>query len=224
METIRQVSVSADQPTVGRETLRRGILEQIAKRALDLLVASCALILLSPLMLLTAIAIKLQDAGPVLHRRRVVGAGGKEFDAFKFRTMIRNADEYLLSHPKLREEFERKFKLTSDPRLTALGRWMRLLSIDELPQLFNVLRGEMSTVGPRMITAKELVYYGDFAAKLLTVQPGMTGYWQVHGRQNTTYEARVQMDKYYVCNWSFCLDLKILLKTIPVVLLGHGAL
>jgi lipopolysaccharide/colanic/teichoic acid biosynthesis glycosyltransferase len=205
------------------ETLERTEPQRIAKRTLDLAVVCASLVLLSPIIVGTAIAIKLQDGGPILHRRRVVGIGGEEFDAFKFRSMIVDADEYLTRHPDIREAFERKFKLEHDPRVTALGKWLRRLSIDELPQLFNVLRGEMSVVGPRMITAKELKKYGRVAGLVLSVQPGVTGYWQVQGRQRTTYEERVRMDEHYINNWSLALDLTILFKTIPVVLFCRGA-
>ena len=207
-----------DSPTLDRSAPQR-----LAKRALDIAVACVSLVLLSPIIIFTAIAIKLQDGGPILHRRRVVGIGGKEFDAFKFRSMIVDADEYLARRPEIRAAFERKFKLERDPRITALGKWLRRLSIDELPQLLNVLRGEMSVVGPRMITAKELEKYGSLAGLVLSVQPGVTGYWQVQGRQRTTYEERVRMDEYYIRNWSLAFDLNILLKTIPVVLLCRGA-
>jgi lipopolysaccharide/colanic/teichoic acid biosynthesis glycosyltransferase len=205
------------------QTLSRSGLQRATKRSIDLLVACVFLVLLSPIIIVTAIAIKLQDGGPILHRRRVVGIGGEEFDAFKFRSMIVDADEYLTRRPEIRKAFEHKFKLERDPRVTALGKWLRLLSIDELPQLFNVIRGEMSVVGPRMITAEELEKYGRFAGLVLSVQPGVTGYWQVQGRQRTTYEERVKMDAHYIRNWSLALDLKILLKTIPVVLFCRGA-
>ena len=129
----------------------------------------------------------------------------------------------LTRRPEIRKSFERKFKLERDPRVTLLGKWLRRLSIDELPQLFNVIRGEMSVVGPRMITAEELEKYGRLAGLVLSVQPGVTGYWQVQGRQRTTYEERVRMDEHYIRNWSLAFDLKILLKTIPVVLFCRGA-
>lgn len=202
---------------------RSGIL-RVAKRSLDLFIAGCCLVLFTPLMLVVLILIKWQDRGPALHRRRVVGAGGSEFDAFKFRSMIVDADRYLHHHPELKSEFERNFKLKSDPRITAFGRWLRVTSVDELPQLINVLRGDMSIVGPRMITAKELEKYGKLRDLLLTVKPGITGHWQVHGRQRTSYEERVQMDEYYIRHWSLVFDLKILVKTVPAVLLRRGAM
>jgi lipopolysaccharide/colanic/teichoic acid biosynthesis glycosyltransferase len=230
-ELFGEVKMQTDTPSDSKviewiiefPTLDRSGLQCLAKRSLDIVVACASLVLLSPIIIVTAIAIKLQDGGPILHRRRVVGLGGEEFDAFKFRSMIVDADEYLTRRPEVRKAFERKFKLERDPRVTALGKWLRRLSIDELPQLFNVLRGEMSVVGPRMITAEELEKYGRLAGLVLSVQPGVTGYWQVQGRQRTTYEERVRMDEYYIINWSLVFDLKILLKTIPVVLFCRGA-
>lgn len=203
---------------------RRSRILRVAKRSLDLFIAGCCLVVFMPIMLAVAIVIKWQDRGPVLHRRRVVGAGGSEFDAFKFRSMIVDADRYLQCHPELKSEFERNFKLTSDPRVTAFGRWLRVTSVDELPQLINVLRGEMSIVGPRMITAKELEKYGKLGDLLLTVRPGITGHWQVKRRQRTSYEERIQMDEYYIRNWTLVFDLKILAKTVPAVLLRRGAM
>jgi lipopolysaccharide/colanic/teichoic acid biosynthesis glycosyltransferase len=216
---------SNETGSFGNRTLprHRSIL-RVAKRSLDLCIAGCCLVVFTPIMLAVAIVIKWQDRGPVLHRRRVVGAGGSEFDAFKFRSMIVDADQYLDRHPELRSEFGRNFKLKSDPRITAFGRWLRVTSVDELPQLINVLRGEMSIVGPRMITAKELEKYGKLADLLLTVRPGITGYWQVKGRQRTSYKERVQMDEYYITHWSLTFDLKILVKTVPAVLLRRGAM
>src|SRR5262249_88316 len=148
-----------------------------------------------------ALAVKLQDGGPAIYRRRVIGPSG-EFDAYKFRSMRTDADSALAKNPALRREFERNFKLISDPRVTRIGAWLRRVSLDELPQLVNVLKGEMSLVGPRMITGPELAKYGDSGTLLLTVKPGLTGYWQVYGRQAVAYEERVQMDIFYIENWS----------------------
>ncbi len=192
------------------------------KRFFDLLIASISLLCLSPVLAAVALFVKLQDGGPVIYRRRVVGPHG-EFDAFKFRTMRVDADSFLAGNPSLQREFEKNFKLVSDPRVTAFGAWIRKLSIDELPQLVNVLRGQMSLVGPRMITAPELNKYGSAQALLLTVKPGLTGYWQVHGRQQVDYEERVRMDIFYIENWSLRLDLWLLFLTPFRVLRGTGA-
>jgi len=195
---------------------------RFVKRVLDVLVAGALLILLAPLLAILAVLIKLQDGGPVLYRRRVVGRQGN-FDAFKLRTMRANADDILKNDPALRREFEVNFKLKNDPRVTRLGALLRKSSLDELPQLWNVLKGEMSLVGPRMIHPSELQKYGSAGWIFRSVKPGLTGYWQVEGRQEVSYEQRVEMDLLYVKNWSLALDLKILAKTPLRVLRGAGA-
>jgi lipopolysaccharide/colanic/teichoic acid biosynthesis glycosyltransferase len=167
----------------------------------------------------------------VFHRRRVLswqphyqyGTRPKTFDAFKFRTMIVHADEYLAKHPHLKEEFEKDYKLKEDPRVTPIGRHLRRLSLDELPQLVNVLRGQMSLVGPRMISPPELIMYGEYGKKLLAVKPGLTGLWQVSGRQNVSYGERVRLDMQYIDHRSLAMDIQILFKTIACVLKRRGA-
>jgi len=192
------------------------------KRALDFLGAFVLLMLFAPLIGLCAVLIKLHDRGPVFHRRRVVGPDG-EFDAFKLRTMRPNADAIIEHDPILKSEFAAASKLRNDPRVTPIGSILRKLSLDELPQLWNVLCGEMSLVGPRMITAEELARYGDAGWIFRQTRPGLTGFWQVHGRQEVSFERRIQMDLFYVQNWSFGLDCKILLRTPLVVIRGVGA-
>jgi lipopolysaccharide/colanic/teichoic acid biosynthesis glycosyltransferase len=196
--------------------------ERVAKRGIDIVGAGIALLLCWPLIALLGLLVKLQDGGPVLHRRRVVGPKGS-FDAFKLRSMRVDADQVLTGNPALQREFERNFKLKDDPRVTPLGRFLRRTSLDELPQLWNVLKGEMSLVGPRMISPAELVKYGDAAWIFHCVKPGLTGYWQIYGRQNVSYTRRVEMDLYYVQNWSPAMDLGLLLKTPMRVLRGAGA-
>jgi lipopolysaccharide/colanic/teichoic acid biosynthesis glycosyltransferase len=195
---------------------------RVFKRIVDVGVSGVFLILLSPMVAVLALLIKLQDRGPAFHRRRVVSPEG-EFDAFKLRTMVVDADNILESNPSLRREFEINFKLKSDPRVTPIGAVLRKSSVDELPQLWNVLMGEMSMVGPRMITPAELEKYGAAGRIFRFVKPGITGYWQIQGRQEVTYEDRVQMDLYYVSHWSLWLDFKILIKTPISVLRGTGA-
>jgi lipopolysaccharide/colanic/teichoic acid biosynthesis glycosyltransferase len=192
------------------------------KRILDVFLASVCLVCLSPILLIVALFVKLQDGGPVIYRRRVVGPAG-EFDAFKFRSMRVDADDVLATDALMRQEFEKNFKLISDPRVTKVGLWLRKLSLDELPQLLNVLMNQMSIVGPRMITAPELTKYGSAQALLLTVKPGLTGYWQVYGRQQVNYEERVRMDVFYIENWSLRLDMWLILLTPFRVLKGTGA-
>jgi len=164
----------------------------------------------------------IDDGWPIIYRRRVLGKNG-EFDAFKFRSMRRDADAILARDEALRSEFERNFKLKKDPRLTPSGTLLRRFSFDELPQLFNVVRGQMSLVGPRMISPPEIEKYGPYRNLLLSVKPGITGYWQVRGRQELSYEERVRMDVYYIENWSLGMDINILLRTPVKVLKKEGA-
>ena len=196
--------------------------QHVVKRAIDVVGALVLLGLLCPLLFLIAFLILVTDRFPLIYLRRVVGTEG-EFDAYKFRTMCRNADAILKTNPKLWQEFTRNFKLQSDPRVTRLGGWLRKYSLDELPQLINVLRGQMSLVGPRMITADELSKYGEYQELLRSVKPGLTGYWQVRGRQETSYEERVRMDIHYITHWTVGLDLLILLQTPCTVIKGKGA-
>ncbi len=195
---------------------------RIFKRVLDIAVSLVLLVLLSPVIAVCALLIKLQDRGPTLYRRRVVGPRG-EFDAFKLRTMRVDASEILDRDTTLRREFEVNFKLKNDPRVTRLGAVLRKASLDELPQLCNVLMGQMSLVGPRMITPAELEKYGDAGWIFRCVKPGITGYWQTQGRQEVSYAQRVEMDLFYVTHWSLALDFKILVKTPIRVARGAGA-
>jgi lipopolysaccharide/colanic/teichoic acid biosynthesis glycosyltransferase len=192
------------------------------KRGLDVVLGGVLLLLLWPLIALLAIIVKCQDGGPMIYRRRVVGLQGN-FDAFKLRTMRVDAEEILQRNPSMRQEYEVNFKLKEDPRTTPLGALLRRASLDELPQLWNVLRGEMSLVGPRMISPPELEKFGAAAWIFRCLKPGLTGYWQVQGRQQVSYEDRVSMDLFYAKNWSLMLDVKIILKTPVRVLRGAGA-
>jgi lipopolysaccharide/colanic/teichoic acid biosynthesis glycosyltransferase len=196
--------------------------EQMLKRALDISGALLLLLVLSPVLLVLAVLILLSDGAPVIYRRRVVGPVG-EFDAFKFRTMRRDADQMLQQDPLLQRTFSENFKLRFDPRVTGLGAVLRKFSLDELPQLYNVLCGQMSLVGPRMITSPELDKYGEYRDLLLRVKPGLTGYWQVHGRQEVSYAERVRMDIAYIQNWNLRMDLRLLWLTPARVIRGRGA-
>jgi undecaprenyl-phosphate galactose phosphotransferase len=203
--------------------LARGSAGWHSKRLMDVVLASVLVVVLAPLLVAIAVIVATTSSGPVLYRRRVVGLGGVEFDAFKFRTMVADADEALRRNPDLLREFEVNFKLRDDPRVTTVGNFLRRCSLDELPQLFNVLIGQMSLVGPRMIVAEEMPRYGDVLARRLEVRPGITGLWQVSGRQEGAYEERARLDFEYLENWSLLGDVAILLKTIPAVLQRRGA-
>jgi lipopolysaccharide/colanic/teichoic acid biosynthesis glycosyltransferase len=220
MSTDSRLIIADDRPVL-RPQARRAY-QHVLKRAIDLVGAISILCFLSPLLLVIVLLIMVTDGLPVIYLRRVVGTEG-EFDAYKFRTMCRGADAILEANPELREAFSQNFKLQSDPRVTRVGGWLRKYSLDELPQLVNVLRGQMSLVGPRMITAQELSKYGEYGDLLMTVRPGLTGYWQTRGRQDVSYEERVRMDMYYITQWSLGLDLKILLMTPWTVIKGKGA-
>lgn len=197
--------------------------DTIMKFMLDYVLAITSLLLLSPFLLLAAIMVKRSSPGPIIHKRLVMGLNGKQFHAYKFRTMVTNGDEVLAQHPELKEELARNHKLKNDPRVTKIGAFLRKFSLDELPQLFNVLKREMSLVGPRMISPEEVSMYKQFDMNLLTVLPGMTGVWQVSGRSDVSYEERVRLDMYYIRNWSIWLDLQILFQTIPAVIKRRGA-
>ena len=197
----------------------------IVKRTIDILGALIGLVLLSPIFLIVAIAIKLDSKGPIIfgHTRR--GLHGKDIKVYKFRTMYENSQEIFNNFTKeQKEEFYKNFKLENDPRVTKIGDFLRRTSIDELPQLINILNGSMSIVGPRPIVQKEIDLYGDYANKLFSVVPGLTGYWQANGRSDTTYEERIKMDMYYIDNRSLWLDLKIIFKTFGSVIKGEGAI
>jgi exopolysaccharide biosynthesis polyprenyl glycosylphosphotransferase len=196
-------------------------LHAVGKALMDRLGALFGLMVLSPLLLIIALLIRLDSPGPIIHRRRVMGTNSQPFDAFKFRTM-RMEGEALLS-PEQRTELREYGKLKDDPRITPLGRFLRRSSIDELPQLMNVLFGQMSLVGPRMLTFEELRHFGRWQHNLLTVRPGLTGLWQVSGRSNLGYDDRVRLDMHYIRNYSIWLDLYIIMRTIQVVISGHGA-
>ena len=193
------------------------------KLIFDYSLALLGLIILFPILLIIASCIKMSSPGPVFHRRLVMGLNGKQFYALKFRTMKINGDEILEKYPELKEELTRNHKLKNDPRITRIGALLRKYSLDELPQLFNVLKRDMTLVGPRMISPEEVAMYKQFDMNLLTVLPGITGLWQVSGRSDISYEERVRLDMYYIRNWSLWLDLQLIFQTIPVVLLGRGA-
>jgi exopolysaccharide production protein ExoY len=199
----------------------------ISKRIIDIVLAVSGIVLLAPLLIICFLATVLTSPGPALFRHRRVGFQGKEFGCLKFRTMVTDAPDRLRqlleSDPVAAAEWDSNRKLRHDPRVTAIGHILRKSSLDELPQLFNVLSGDMSIVGPRPITEEELVRYSDARSAYLSCRPGITGLWQVSGRSSTTYSKRVACDLFYARNWSMTLDAKILIVTIPAVLLTDSA-
>jgi lipopolysaccharide/colanic/teichoic acid biosynthesis glycosyltransferase len=204
-------------------TVEPSALYLVVKRCIDILLALIGILLLLPIFCIIALCIRMDDHGPVLHFREIVGFGGKRFRALKFRTMITNADAYLQLHPQLMKSYLQNMKLESDPRITRVGRFLRKTSLDELPQLFNVLIGQMSLVGPRIIHPSELARYGVYAQKRLSVKPGLTGLWQVSGRQHVSYEERIGIDMYYIDHRSILFDLLIIVKTLKVFVIHTGA-
>jgi exopolysaccharide production protein ExoY len=197
------------------------------KRMADIFLALSGIVLLAPLLLICFFAIVFTSPGPALFRHRRVGFSGKHFDCLKFRTMVADAPERLRrlleSDPVAAAEWATQRKLRYDPRVTAVGAILRKSSLDELPQLFNVLRGDMSIVGPRPVTDEELVRYSTSIDAYLACRPGITGLWQVSGRSSTTYSKRVACDAFYAHHWSMTLDAKILIVTIPSLLLHDCA-
>jgi exopolysaccharide biosynthesis polyprenyl glycosylphosphotransferase len=197
--------------------------QALAKRIFDVVVGSLALVVSIPLWLGIALAIRLTSRGPVLFRQERVGVRGRPFMLFKFRTMVENAEELLEDLRDRNEAPGPLFKLREDPRLTKVGGWLRRRSLDELPQLLNVLRGDMSLVGPRPCLPEEIIHYDARALERLDVPPGVTGLWQVQGRSNVSFDEYVRLDVFYVENWSLAYDLYILLKTVRAVLSRDGA-
>jgi exopolysaccharide production protein ExoY len=198
-----------------------------SKRVLDIILAVSGIVLLAPLLIICFIATVVTSRGPALFRHRRVGFKGKYFDCLKFRTMVTDAPERLRqlldSDPAAAAEWATNRKLRYDPRVTAIGAILRKSSLDELPQLFNVLKGEMSIVGPRPVTDEELIRYSSAINAYLSCRPGVTGLWQVSGRSTTTYDKRIACDTFYARNWSMSLDAKILIVTIPAVLISDCA-
>jgi exopolysaccharide production protein ExoY len=209
-------------PDARARCVAKGPIGGLTKRSFDLIFATAALLLLIPSILFIAILVKATLGGPVFFRHRRIGQSGIEFDCYKFRTMVSDSGEVLARHlrasPEAREQWAATRKLTRDPRVTKLGRILRKSSLDEIPQLINIVRGEMSFVGPRPIVSEELGRYGAAVEDYLAARPGLTGLWQVSGRSKVSYEQRVAFDSAYVRNWSVSLDLLIVLKTIPAVL------
>jgi lipopolysaccharide/colanic/teichoic acid biosynthesis glycosyltransferase len=212
------------QAVIGTRIVREpSMIYYASKRLIDISLSVLGILLLIPVLLIIAVCIKLDDGGPILHFREIIGQHGRRFFALKFRTMRPDADAYLAKHPELMRKYQQNMKLERDPRITKVGRFLRKTSLDELPQLFNVLVGQMSLVGPRIIHPSELPRYGEWAHERLSVRPGITGLWQISGRQHISYDERVLFDIRYIDNRSCVTDLTILLKTLKVFIVHTGA-
>ncbi len=213
-----------------RAFLRRGLLPALVnaidgaffKRLFDILFSLTVLIVFSPVYLVLMLLIALSSPGPIFYIQKRVGRNFKPFGCIKFRTMVHNADEVLSeimqTSPRLRQEFQANFKLKRDPRITWIGKFLRITSLDEFPQFLNVLKGDMSVVGPRPVITEELKQYGKYAEKAFSIRPGITGLWQVSGRNDIPYPRRVQIDVYYVNFRSLLMDLWIIFRTIGVII------
>ncbi len=205
-----------------RSLSQSGLHSAFMKRMFDVLFSLSVLTLFAPVYLILIVLIMMSSPGPVFYIQKRVGKNFQPFNCIKFRTMVKNADQVLATmldkHPTLRQEFEENFKLKHDPRITWIGKFLRLTSLDEFPQFWNVLLGNMSVVGPRPLVPDELPRYGDDIHQVLTIQPGITGLWQVSGRNDIPYHQRIKIDVYYVKRRNLWLDLGIIIKTISVVI------
>ena len=221
MESVKSINKSAAS---SGHTIEQKPVYDFFKRIFDIICSSVALIILSPVFLILAIAIKSTSEGPVFFAHKRVGKDGKTLNIYKFRSMVTNAEELIKQFtPEQKAEYEKNFKLENDPRVTKIGKFMRKTSLDELPQLLNILKGDISIVGPRPVMEVETEIYGNYRDMLLSVKPGLTGFWAANGRSCTTYTRRRAMEICYVKNRSVCFDLKIILKTITSVFKGEGA-
>ncbi len=202
---------------------RERLFDRALKRGMDVAGGLLGTILAGLLYLIVGAMIKIEDDGPILYKQEFVGQGRSLKHYWKFRTMNLDAEKIFQDDPRLQEEFEKSFKLRSDPRVTRVGKFLRKYSLDEFPEFMSVLKGDLSLVGPRTISGKEIERYGESFEKLMRVKPGLTGFWQVMGRQTTSYEERVQMDMFYIERWSIWLDAILLLKTVWKVVQAEGA-
>ena len=212
---------------ISKGKLNNKVIYRISKRTVDILISSIGLVILLPIFLIVAILIKLDSKGPVFFLQKRIGINGKMFKLYKFRTMKLNADKelrrILQNDEEARKEYEKNKKLNKDPRITKVGNLIRKLSIDELPQLINILKGEMSLIGPRPYLYREKKDMGNYYEKIITVKPGLTGLWQVSGRNNITFKARLELDERYINNISITNDIKIFFKTFIILLKKEGA-
>lgn len=196
----------------------------VIKRSLDVTLSVIALIILSPIFLIIAAIIKLDSKGPVFFIHKRIGKNGKEIGIYKFRSMVQNAEDMIAEFTEeQKKEFRENYKLQYDPRVTKIGKFLRKTSLDELPQILNILKGDLSIIGPRPVIKRELEKYENNKEKFLSVKPGLTGFWAANGRSDTTYSERVQMELYYIDHMSLKMDIKIFFKTIISVIKKEGA-
>ncbi len=197
----------------------------VIKRVLDIVISFFGMIILSPIFLIIAAIIKLDSKGPVFFVHKRIGKDGKEIGIYKFRTMVDNAEDLIKEFTdEQKKEFRECYKLQHDPRVTKIGKFLRKTSLDELPQILNILKGDLSIIGPRPVIKEELEKYGRNREKFISVKPGLTGYWAANGRSDTTYAERVQMELFYIDNMSLGLDIQVFLKTIVAVIKKEGAI
>lgn len=207
------------------DNINKGFIYDFIKRIIDIVGSLLGIVILSPIFLIVALAIKIEDPkGNIIFGHKRVGLNGEPFKCWKFRSMVHNAEEVLKTlSPEQKKEYSETFKLKDDPRITKVGNFIRKTSLDELPQLFNILKGEMSIVGPRPIVTKELEFYGEYAKYFTSIKPGLTGLWQVSGRSDTTYDERVELDMEYIIKRNTLLDIYIIFMTIIKVIKREGA-
>lgn len=208
-----------------RELLGKNIPYKIVKRTTDVALSSVAMVVLLPVFAIIALAIKLESKGPVFFKHTRIGKDGKIIKIYKFRSMVENAEDLIKKFtPEQMAEFKENYKLTNDPRITKVGKILRKTSLDELPQLLNIIKGDLSIIGPRPVVAEELKKYGPNIEKFLSVTPGLTGFWAANGRSCTSYEQRMQMELFYIDNVSLKMDVKVFFKTIEAVVKKRGAI
>lgn len=208
-----------------KEILSNKKIYKTFKRIMDFILSLIALIILLPFFVAIGIAIKIETKGKVFFKHTRIGKNGKVIKIYKFRTMVENAEDLIKEFtPEQMKEYRENYKLTNDPRITKVGKFLRKTSLDELPQLINIIKGELSIIGPRPVVQEELEKYGSNAQKFLSVTPGLTGYWAANGRSSTTYEERMKMELFYIDNISFLMDVKIFFKTIEAVIKKEGAI
>lgn len=208
-----------------RKRLERPETYKFVKRFFDIVLASIGMIVLSPIFLIISLAIKLESKGPIFFKHTRIGKDGKIIKIYKFRSMVNNAEDMIKEFtPEQMKEYRENYKLTNDPRITKVGKFLRKTSLDELPQLINIIKGDLSIIGPRPVVADELKKYGTNTRKFLSVTPGLTGYWAANGRSCTSYEQRMQMELFYIDNLSLKMDIKVFFKTIEAVIKREGAI